>query len=196
MSTTLEQTTLESTGDLSGPVLQVVSDIISDIRARISAEVNRAGQSESPRLREALAAMRESVRAELCESLRDEFEARFRESMEIAKRQFKEKLRDAMADAEKEQNRLREEVAATRERAAEISAELLSKESELEHMNRETPSMLEDPDIDLARIMRHKAMVTELSAYVKGLQYNSDESTSAKSADVSFQEAAPLFART
>src|ERR1700688_3969197 len=141
MSTTLEQTTLESTGDLSGPVLQVLSDIISDIRARISAEVNWAGQSESPRLRDALAAMRESVRAELCESLRDEFEARFRESMEIAKRQFKEKLRDAMADAEKERNRLREEVAATRERAAEISAELLSKESELEHMNRETPSM-------------------------------------------------------
>jgi hypothetical protein len=175
MSTALEQTTPEFAGDLSDPVVQVVSDIISDIRARISAEVNWAGQSESPRLREALAAMRESVRAELCESLRDEFEARFRESMEIAKHQFKEKLRDVTADAEEEQNRLREEVAATRKRAAEISAELLGKESELEHMNRETPSMLEDPDIDLSRIMRHKAMVTELSAYVMGLKFLSED---------------------
>jgi hypothetical protein len=171
----LEQTTPESTGNVIDPVLAVVSDLVSDIRARITAEVIWAGTAESPRLREALAVMRESVRTELCESLRSEFEARFRESMEIAKRQFKEKLQTATACAEEEGNRLREEIAASRKCTAEIAAEILSKESELEHMNRETASMLEDTEIDLSRIMRHKAQVTELGAYLKGLKFLSGE---------------------
>jgi hypothetical protein len=199
MSTTLEQTMLQTepevvlqtalqpepqfdpqsepqaTGDPSDPVLHAVSDLISDIRAKVVAELTWAGQAESPRLRDAIAAMRESIRGELCEKLRSEFETRFHESMEIAKRQFMEKLLQATASAEDERNRLREEITANRKRAAEISAELLSKQSELEHMNRETPAMLENPDIDLAKIVHHKAIITELSAYLKGLKYLSGE---------------------
>ena len=168
MSVELEQT---PSGDCSEPVLQVISDLISDAAARILTEMRMAELSEASPLREALHAMRESVRREVSDSLRDEFEARFRESMEVTRREFNDTLQETIASLQEERDRLREELTTARKQAAEISGELADRQSELEHLNREIATMLEDPTIDLSKIIRYKGLVTELRAYIKGLQY-------------------------
>ncbi len=119
--------------------------------------------------------VRESLRNEVSENLHNEFESRFRESMELAKSQFKQKLEEETARFEEERSRLQQEVAAHRRNAADIAAELVSKQAELDPFNPETAEMLEDPDVELSKLVRNKVSITELSAYVRGLQYLADK---------------------
>ncbi len=161
--------------DPGEPVLAVFSEIVADIGSRITAEIRQAGQVEAARLQKAIAHMRDSIRQEVAGELREEFEARFHQSMEVAKSEFADKVHSLTASLEREKSELHHEVAAARKQATEVYAELLARRSELEHLNREIASMLEDPDIELSKIMRHKGLVTELSAYVRGLQYLSGE---------------------
>ncbi len=166
-----EQLLSEPAADPNAAVVDAVAELISDLGTRIAAEMSRIQQDQGPKLQEALAAFRESVRQELAGKMRDEFETRFRESMDVSKRQFAQKLQEAAASVEQERNQMQEEISAARKRAMEISAELIGKQSELEHMNRETASMVEDPNIELSKIIRHNAVVSELAAYIRGLQF-------------------------
>jgi chromosome segregation ATPase len=82
---------------------------------------------------------------------------------------------DLISRLREEVDRLREEVSAVRKHTAEVSAELSIKESELENLNGKIAAMLEDPAAELATIMRHRGLVLELSAYIKGLRYLSEQ---------------------
>ena len=169
--TTLDAIAPEPESAPTDPVIQAFSDFVSDIGARIANELRSAEQFQAARLLETLAALRDSVRRELSENLREEFESRFRESMAAAKQQFTEKLQEASARLEEERSQFLGEIDTARRRASEISAELISKQSELEHLNRETAKMVEDPNIELSKIIRHNAKISELKAYVQGLHY-------------------------
>ena len=149
--------------------------LVSDIGTRISAELSRAEQAIAPRLEGALAVRYEAMRCELSDILREEFEIRFHESMNEAKRQFSEKLQEASATLEEERNKLNEEIAAARNRTRELSEELTIKQSELERLSREAASMIDDPDVELSRLIRHNSMVNDVKAYIRGLQFQSGD---------------------
>ena len=120
---------------------------------------------------EAVGSMGETMLMEMRDSMRADFEIRFRESIETAARQFNEKLEETVAKFEAERVELYREVSESRKRASEIAAELIAVQAQLDHLNRETAAMLEDPNSELAAIMRHKSQMIELSAYLKGVQY-------------------------
>ena len=137
---------------LPNSVVSSVSDLFSDIKKAEDAHLDKLRQSFS------------EVRAALRSELSDEFELRFQQSMELAKEQFNQQVQQSAAELE-------EEFKHGRQLKSNVRAELVAKQAELDHLERETAAMLENPDVEISRVIRNNALVAELRSYVRGLQY-------------------------
>jgi hypothetical protein len=158
-------------------VFEYVSDLMSDVTNRVSEEVRKVETDHRARLEKILSSVRDSVRKELSQEMRKEFENRFQKSMEIAQQQFKEKLQQLGADADKERQVIEAELQKIRQVGSGVSAELMCKETELGLMDREAEAMADDPDVQISTMIRHNAARNELRAYIKGLRFNTGDST-------------------
>ena len=58
-----------------------------------------------------------------------------------------------------------------RQAKSSLRAELVARQAELAHLERETAAMLENPEVEISRVIRNNALVAELRSYVKGLQF-------------------------
>jgi glutaredoxin 2 len=137
---------------LPEPVVTCVSDLFSEIKKAEDAHLDKLRQSFS------------EVRATLRAELSDEFEARFQRSMELAKEQFNQQVQQTAEE-------MAEEFKQTRQIKSTVRAELVAKQTELEHVERETAAMLENPEVEISRVIRNNTLVAELRSYIKGLQY-------------------------
>jgi hypothetical protein len=133
-------------------VLSCVSELFSEIKKAEAAHVDKLQQSFS------------EVRAALRAELSDEFELRFQRSMELAKEQFNQQVQQSAAE-------LAEEFKQSRQLKSGVRAELVAKQAELEHLERETAAMLENPEVEISRVIRNNTLVAELRSYIRGLQY-------------------------
>jgi hypothetical protein len=137
---------------LPDSVLSCVSELFSEIKKAEAAHVDKLQQSFS------------EVRAALRAELSDEFEARFQRSMELAKEQFNQQVEQSAIELE-------EEYKQSRQLKSGVRAELVAKQAELEHLERETAAMLENPEVEISRVIRNNTLVAELRSYIRGLQY-------------------------
>jgi len=128
--------------------------------SELFSEIKKAEDAHRDKLQQAFSSVRESLRAELS----DEFEVRFQRSMELAKEQFNEQFQQTAAELE-------EEFRQSRQLKSSVRAELVAKQAELAHLERETAAMLENPEVEISRVIRNNALVGELRSYVRGLQY-------------------------
>src|SRR5688572_985694 len=133
-------------------VLSCVSELFSEIKKAEAAHVDKLQQSFS------------EVRAELRAELSDEFELRFQRSMELAKEQFNQQVQQSAEE-------MAAEFKQTRQMKSSVRAELVAKQAELDHLERETAAMLENPEVEISRVIRNNTLVAELRSYIKGLQY-------------------------
>lgn len=133
-------------------VLSCVSELFSEIKKAEAAHVDKLQQSFS------------EVRTVLRTELSDEFELRFQRSMELAKEQFSQQAQQSGAELEAEFKQ-------TRQLKSSVRAELVAKQAELEHLERETAAMLENPEVEISRVIRNNALVSELKSYIRGLHY-------------------------
>jgi len=134
-------------------VLSCVSDLFSEIKKAEAAHVDKLQQAFS------------EVRATLRSELSDEFELRFQHSMELAKEQFNLQVQESAAELEQEFKQ-------TRQLKSGVRAELVARQAELEHLERETAAMLENPEVEISRVIRNNTLVAELRSYIRGLQYH------------------------
>jgi hypothetical protein len=137
---------------LPDSVLSCVSELFSEIKKAEAAHVDKLQQSFSE--------VRLALRAELS----DEFERRFQRSMELAKEQFNRQVEQSAAELEAEFKQ-------ARQLKGGVRAELVAKQAELDHLERETAAMLENPEVEISRVIRNNALVAELRSYIRGLQY-------------------------
>ena len=128
--------------DSKDPLLGAVLDFASDVQHRLSNEMLSALKDHEPKFRGLYDGLRETMHKELQEKLNQELETRLRQEIE-------------------QEMQLRDKVA----------AELNSREAEYESMNKETTEMIENPDIEIAKIVRRTARQRELKAYIRGLRY-------------------------
>lgn len=133
-----------------------VSELFSEIKLAEDAHLDKLRQSFS------------EVRAALRAELSDEFEARFQHSMELAKQQFNQQVQQAAVEME-------EEFKHTRQLKSGVRAELVAKRAELDHLERETAAMLENPEVEISRVIRNNTLVAELRSYIKGLQFQLEQ---------------------
>lgn len=137
---------------LPDSVLSCVSELFSEIKKAEAAHVDKLQQSFS------------EVRAALRSELSDEFETRFQRSMELAKDQFNQQVQQSTSELEGEFKQ-------SRQLKSSVRAELVAKQAELEHLERETAAMLENPEVEISRVIRNNTLVAELRSYIRGLQY-------------------------
>jgi hypothetical protein len=128
-------------------------------------EIKKAEDAHLDKLRQSFSEVRAALRSELS----DEFEVRFQRSMELAKEQFNQQVQQAAAEVE-------EEFKHTRQRKSGVRAELVAKQAELDHLERETAAMLENPEVEISRVIRNNTLVAELRSYIKGLQFQAGSS--------------------
>jgi hypothetical protein len=138
--------------------VECVSDLFSEIKKVEDAHLDKLRQSFS------------EVRAALRAELSDEFEVRFQRSMELAKEQFNQQVLQAAAEMEQEFKQ-------TRQLKSGVRAELVAKQAELDHLERETAAMLENPEVEISRVIRNNTLVAELRSYIKGLQFQAGPAT-------------------
>jgi hypothetical protein len=124
-------------------MLGTLHDLTVDVQRRISAELQNAVEVHAGKFQEVYIKMREAVATEVRESLWQEFQVQLHRSME---------------DVRKRDNA--------------IAEELDRKETEFEDMNRETMAMIEDPDVEIAKVIQRNVKQSELLAYIRGLRYS------------------------
>ena len=142
---TPDNSNVERTEKADSPdrLLGTLHELTADVQRRISAELQNAVEAQAGKFQEIYIRMREAVATEVRESLWQEFQIQLHRSMEEI-----------------------------RQRDNAIAEELNRKETEFENMNRETLAMIEDPDVEIAKVIKRNVMQSELQAYIRGLRYS------------------------
>lgn len=135
-------------------------DVVVSCVTELFAEIKKAEDAHLDKLQQSFLTVREALRSEVS----GEFETRFQRSMELAKEEFNQKFKQSVEELE-------EEYKQSRQMKSSVRAELVAKQVELEHLERETAAMLENPEVEISRVIRNNALVAELRNYVRGLQY-------------------------
>ncbi len=133
--------------------------VVTSVSALFS-DIEKAEDAHLERLRQSFASIRGDLRTELSK----EFELRFQKSMELAKEEFNQQVQESLKESD-------EEFRQSRNQKNNVRAELIAKRAELDHLERETEAMLENPEVEISRVIRNSTLVAELRAYVRGLQY-------------------------
>jgi hypothetical protein len=162
-----------------------MSRLIAEIRGQImaTADLPDIEIACAPMVQNLYSSLRDVVRQELEVSIREESEARLQESLGKLREQFMQKIERAGIELEIERRRLREGAGGSQQRDNAIMEELRVKESELDVMNVELTAMIENPDIEIDKMIKHNATMAELKAYVRGLRFQVGDSAKPKAAE-------------
>lgn len=116
----------------------------------------------------------ENAASELVSDLQNRHQAQYDTGIQILREGFEESLRSATAQWEAERQLLQDEIERLRRQtSSELTQEVTQTEAALEALQQKIGDMLDDPDVELSRVMQEKARQQELQAYLKGLKFNS-----------------------
>jgi hypothetical protein len=146
--------TTPSNGDSPDQLLSTLREFTEEVQSGIFAQLQSTLAAQAPKFQEIYTKMREAVAIELRESLRQEFQRELQRSLDSS---------------------------AQRDNA--IQEELNRKEAEFDDMNRETIAMIEDPDVEIAKVIQRNVKQSELQAYIKGLRYSLGQSEKTEKRD-------------
>lgn len=143
-------------------------DSLSIELSRISAEIQSINSGFQAGMQQAIIDARAA--------LEREYAARFEKSMDQVKEQLRIEVRDELKKAFEFE--LQERV----ERINEVRSEIERVAAQLEGVTREIGAMLDDPSIDLSRVMQKRKEQAELKAYLDGLRFSIGDDQKIKSA--------------
>ncbi len=150
-------------------------DELADRMTSIAEEIRNPEGPYAAKVREAFSAVKKSEE-ETKTTVRKEFDAQFRVAMETVREQYNTRFLEAKRDLETERDTLAQQLAEVKQkdRAEVLHAELKRTTDALTTAEAEIAQMVEDPDVELSKIIRHNAMQSELKAYLRGLQYQAE----------------------
>jgi hypothetical protein len=152
-------------------LVEAIESFSEDVRQRIAVEIQKAEEAHAPQLQQLRERIKESVKRELGDAIRQEFDVKYQESLKKLRDQFTRKVEQAAIELEIERKRMHNELSSLRSRDGHVTAELSAKEAALEAMDREMAAMIDNPEIEISRVIRHNAQQSELKAYIRGLRF-------------------------
>ena len=149
-------------------VLREPLDSLSIEMSRISAEIQSINSGFQAQMEQVVAQVRESLENE------------YRTRMEKALNEVREQIRN-----ETEEELRKDFDAQLRSRIAhltEVEKEIERVRTQIEGVTKEITTMLDDPSIELSKVMRKRTEQAELKAYLDGLRFSIGEQDKARAA--------------
>ena len=147
-------------------VLREPLDSLSIEMSRISAEIQSINSG--------FQAQMEQVVAQVRESLENEYRTRMEKALNEVRQQIRNETEEELRkdfDAQ-----LRSRIA----HLTEVEKEIERVRTQIEGVTKEITTMLDDPSIELSKVMRKRTEQAELKAYLGGLRFSIGEKTKAK----------------
>ncbi|MBI2150723.1 MAG: hypothetical protein HYU27_08995 [Acidobacteria bacterium] len=151
---------------LSDETLREPLDSLSIELGRISAEIQSINSGFQAQMQQAFA----EARAEI----ENQYRIRFDKAMEELREQLRSVIKD---DLQKEFDR---ELRSRISHLAEVQKEIQRVAAQLESVAKEIAAMLDDPSIELSKVMRKRTEQAELKAYLEGLRFSIGEQSKAR----------------
>jgi predicted enzyme involved in methoxymalonyl-ACP biosynthesis len=151
---------------LPDDVLREPVDSLSIELTRISAEIESINSGFQAQMQQVVAQVRESIENE------------YRARMDRALIQLREQIRQ---ETEQELRKdFEAELNARIEHLGDVQKEIERVRTQVEGVTKEIAAMLDDPSIELSRVMRKRTEQAELKAYLDGLRFSIGEGAKAK----------------
>ena len=155
-----------TSGPQPDPFVEALSLLASELSG-ISARIQQLERSHFERMETAAAKLREQITADL----KNQHRAEIQSGIQIIREQYEQRLRSAAAQWEAERQSLSEDLARQRN-SSKLSQEVEQTEATLETLQETIQTMLDNPTVDLSRVMQEKARQQQLQAYLKGLKFD------------------------
>jgi len=149
-------------------VLREPLDSLNIELGRISAEIQSINSG--------FQAQMEQVVAQVRESIENEYRARMEKSLGEVREQIRNETEEEL------RKNFEAELHARIEHLAEVQKEIERVRAEIEGVTKEITAMLDDPSIELSRVMRKRTEQAELKAYLDGLRFSIGDQAKAKPA--------------
>lgn len=125
----------------------------------------------------AAAQLQISLREQITESLQQRLDADFQKAVQVIRAEFDERLRTAEAAWAEERQSLSKEIEHLRRSGdtRELSVEIAQAETALIQLRSTIGEMLDDPHIEISKLLRARTRETELQTYIRGLQFKANQ---------------------
>jgi DNA repair ATPase RecN len=147
------------------PFVEALSLLASELSG-IAVRIQELERSHLERMETAAAKLREQIAADLKNQQRAELQS----GIQVIQEQYEQRLRLATAQWEVERQALSEDVARHRN-LSKVAQEVEQTEAALEGLQKNIQAMLDNPTVDLSRVMQENARQQQLQAYLRGLKF-------------------------
>jgi uncharacterized protein with von Willebrand factor type A (vWA) domain len=151
---------------LPDDVLREPLDSLSIELSRISAEIQSINSGFQVQMQQVVAQVRESIE--------NEYRARMERSLVEVREQIRRETEQELRED------FEAELHARIEHLGDVQKEIERVRTHIEGVTKEITAMLDDPSIELSRVMRKRTEQAELKAYLDGLRFSIGDQTKAK----------------
>ena len=150
-------------------------DVLREPLDSLSIELGRMS-AEIQSINSGFQAQMEQVVAQVRVSIENEYRARMEKSLSEAREQIRNETEEEL------RKNFEAELHSRIEHLAEVQKEIERVRTQLEGVTKEITSMLDDPSIELSRVMRKRTEQAELKAYLEGLRFSIGDQGKTKTA--------------
>src|SRR6058998_1559227 len=154
-----------TSGTQPDPFVEALSLLASELSG-IAARIQELERSHLERMETAAAKLRDQIAAHL----QNQHRAEFQSGIHVLREEFEERLRLATAQWEAERQSLLNQ--ARHRNSSKLAREVEQTEATLQALQQKIQAMLNDPTVELSRVMQEKARQQHLQAYLKGLKFD------------------------
>ncbi len=155
-----------TSGPQPDPFVEALSLLASELSG-IAARIQELERAHLERMETAAAKLREQIAVDLKNQHRVELQS----GIQVIREEYEQQLRLATAQWEAERQSLSQNLARHRN-SSKLSQEVEQTEATLETLQETIQTMLDNPTVDLSRVMQEKARQQQLQAYLKGLKFD------------------------
>ncbi len=151
------------------PFVEPLSLLVSEVSG-ITDQIQEIQRSHLKRMESAAAQLRDQITADL----KNQHRAEFQSGIQVLREEFEARLRLATAQWEAERQSLSNEIEDLRRHSnsSKLAQEVEQTEAALEALQKKIQAMLDDPTVELSRVMQENARQQQLQAYLNGLKFN------------------------
>src|SRR5216117_4152407 len=151
------------------PLVEALSLFASE-SSGIAARIQELERSHLERMETAAATLRDQIAAHL----QNQHRAEFQSGIQVLREEFEARLRLATAQWEAERQSLSNEIEDLRRHSnsSKLAQEVEQTEAALEALQKKIQAMLDDPTVELSRVMQENARQQQLQAYLNGLKFS------------------------
>jgi hypothetical protein len=150
------------------PFVEPLSLLASQL-GQIAASILQLERSHSDEMENAAAQLRHQISTDL----HNQHQGRFEAEIQVLRGEFEQRMCSATAQWEAERQSLLNEIEHLRGRnSSGVAQEVAQTEAALESLQKKIGEMLDDPTVELSRVIPENARQEQLQAYLKGLKFN------------------------